>query len=325
MQNIKKDTSEEFKNNIEEIKNNIIDVLNKYKDVNLLPKIDYSLGVYCTNKKKLKNNIEFLTYELSISQRCIHNSFKIINDIIINKIDITPCKPYHPRNEKECIEYLTTETPLMKDFLYSLNNANKETPIYNFGSRYISIAFQSNDIKIIAVCQGQPFINSSKYLHFIYDEEEKIIKEINGEIFRIPLNPILLIINDLYVLINEKARSFLEMDTYLQNKASSAITNLKDANLISSQDAERILNFVIKKKKRCEMFFDFNLVIIDEIRNYPSEKIKYLEKHLNIRFADNKITFSDDDAISNFIGFICNKAKRDFFEEKVVFAQDMDI
>ena len=292
-------------------------------------------------------NLDYEFYNLNMSKNTVSTTLKTILNIFINNYinnDSKIFQPYNIHNSKSIIDYidlidldfsinsikdgtdpnLESNNYKVQYLLHQLDNnqriAQSKQDYKNF--KHSLLRLTNNRKSIIVINKVTP-LYKPKGLMFLLDGEissgQPDYKLIEKDIFKLPLLPHILIIENKCFLIQADVESIFGFEKYNKKIRDKALDKINRELPLTSSGYDLISTFSLKGRNY-DKFSTFNEERYDKIKNNDPTIMTLLQQELKISLdASNNILISTEEEARKFILFLCNCILRDIENDNTLY------
>lgn len=293
-----------------------------------------------------ENPLISLTYEFyktGIKKNKAIDSVKNILDIFykkyLSKRDLV-YQTYDISNPKNVIDYIylgdserleeetNPDVYKIKFFLNSILNNSELTLTEKDYSKQKHSVIQletNNDNMITIINKTAPIYKPRNWLYIVNTQEDDSLdlKLVTKYLFRLPLYPHVIIINNYCFMIEDKVESIFGFEQFNKAVRDRQLSQIKSHFNINDAGLEIIEQFT-NKKKNYNLFANFNNERFNNIISGDNQTLEILRNSVKLNINDNwEISINDKEEAERLILYLCNgifKGVDD--EEELVYAKN---
>lgn len=295
-------------------------------------------------------NLDYEFYNTNMSKDKVANTLKAIFNIFIKNYINNESKvfqPYDIHNPKHIIDYINltsldfTNSTIMNGnspnlesnnykvqyLLHKLDNNQKSVQSKNDykNFKHSLLKLTCNNKSIIVINKVTP-IYKPKGLMFLIDGEistgQVDYTLIEKNIFKLPLFPHILIVEDKCFLIQPDVESIFGFEKYNKKIRDNTLNKLKQELTLTDTDYKLISEFSLKGRNY-DKFSTFNENRYNKIKNKDTSTMTLLKEKLRIPVDDsNNVNISNAEEAEKFVLFLCNCILRDIEDEDILYMSE---
>lgn len=206
--------------------------------------------------------INYDVYKQPLKNKAFISSVNIILNYVINSVIDKSSLDHHNHNNAKYVldiieNYVDNEFEYNLKYTHFVNSITGKSEKKSIEKRksvltHTSMIAQLGSSKLIIVSKANPIIGK-KNLFYSFDDENSSLDLIDKKIFKIPIHPCLIIVNNLCILLNSQhVGTFLGIEDDLIRSSNEFISKVKSDNFINGVDIFERLS----KEKKYYVHFD---------------------------------------------------------------------
>lgn len=262
----------------------------------MLVAVDRILGIF--NKKYLeKETTVFQEYK-------IDNPKTVIDYIDLVDIDFNSHDKENINSDNYKIQY----------FLHQLDSncqtAYSEKDYIKFKHSALEVTTEDNN-KMIIINKMAPIYKPKGWLYIfnpkdIEDDEDNTFQLIDKKLFRLPLYPHIIIVDNKCLLIENDVESIFGFEKYNKKRRDDSLKKIEKDFPIGKESLIQLKSFS-NKKRNYNLFTTFDDQRYKNVLEKDRETIDFLKTKLEIKFDENNdLLITDDSESEKLISYLCN-------------------
>lgn len=287
-----------------------------------------------TNDSNPLSSLKYEFFDTSMKKdnviTAVDNILKIFNNKYLSK-ESTVFEEYAINNSKKVIDYINltdldfsiptiqngTEVNLDSDnykiqfFLNSMISncctATSKKDYAKFKHSALKLTTNNNET-IIIVNKVAPIYKPKNWL-YIFDPEDienEMFKLIDKKLFRLPLYPHIIIVNNICLLIEPNVESIFGFEKFNKKLCKTTLETL-ETKLPIQEESFNLLSSFSNKGRNYNLFCNFNQSRLTNIENKDANTYSFIKNKLNINVDSNgDIVLSDNTDAQKLLLYLCN-------------------